>query len=539
MDPAPTPLDLPDFDGAFLGAYQCVCFFFSPFSWKKSHLLSRRPLGASLEGFFGGGLQESLADPMEVEDESPGAAAEDENTGEKQAEMFLDELDQFLLGMTQELEELYVKQRQLLMAGQEPARENVQQLNVRFENLSAALSSHRDRTVSLRQSVLLSPAQMHRIETSALSQMDRILARVRLAENELRGDVNAPRAALVVVRQPFPAVYTKGKSVEEGELHVEFLLAPATQCASAGPVRATLVMDPAVEAKARGGKSQSASLSNAEAALNGSRRAATLAPRFDLGTRKTVAKLEFSAEMKPVGSTRAVSVHGAESRGVIVITNESQWAEAEAESARLSVFGVSPAVSWSALANFLGLQFLHVTRQDPEAPNRGLSQTHLAYLKQCIGNCEVVDRAAFENFYAFYGKCLGTLKYQRFVGALWTAGLVAGFVSRENVAQILKNRPVGTFLLRFSERHGGSLTVGYVGVDLGVTKVKHYLIQPSDVASSKRTVCDFLSDQSQFQTMICFRDDGNVEAIDKDAALGGFVSKKETLEAPGYETKIT
>ena len=347
----------------------------------------------------------------------------------------------------------------------------------------------------------------------------------------------AARAALHIVRQPFPAVFTKGKSVEEGQLAVRLLLAPATQCASLSRVAAELVMDPAVEAKARSTKKGAAApaLSNESAAFD-KHMCAALAPRFEMGTRKTAAHMVFKAEVR-LPSRETLRVEGFESGPCIVITNESQWAEAEAEARRMALFKDVRQVSWPTVANTLSREFLSVTRQDWEMPARELSPSHLQHLKTLLKNQEVVSEADFADFYGNFSKCLATLKYQRFVGSLWTSGLIAGFISRADVDRCLHGRAVGTFLLRFSESQAGSLSVAYVGMDCGVAKVKHYLIQPSDVASSKRTVADFLSDQSQFQTMVCFRD--KMEFHDKDDALQGFVQERPKLEAPGYESKIT
>jgi hypothetical protein len=40
--------------------------------------------------------------------------------------------------------------------------------------------------------------------------------------------------------------------------------------------------------------------------------------------------------------------------------------------------------------------------------------------------------------------------------------LIYGFISREGVHAALVEQQVGTFLIRFSERHPGTFAVGYV-----------------------------------------------------------------------------
>jgi hypothetical protein len=49
------------------------------------------------------------------------------------------------------------------------------------------------------------------------------------------------------------------------------------------------------------------------------------------------------------------------------------------------------------------------------------------------------------------------LSYQRHIGSLWNAGLLLGFVSRDDVNNALHGRDPGTFLVRFSERHAGQV----------------------------------------------------------------------------------
>jgi len=66
----------------------------------------------------------------------------------------------------------------------------------------------------------------------------------------------------------------------------------------------------------------------------------------------------------------------------------------------------------------------------------------------------------------------------------------------------------GTFLIRFSESHGGRFAIGYV--NLHGESVKHYLVSQNDV-SGKKTISDFLSECDQFMhvlQLVSYNDDG-------------------------------
>ncbi len=152
-----------------------------------------------------------------------------------------------------------------------------------------------------------------------------------------------PNAAIVILRQPFPCVFTKGKAVEEDELQVQLLLSPCAECVIKGPVEASLNMDPIAEAKAKGGKKgASEALSNTKAALSGAALVASMRPKFELGSRKTAASMTFTVGVVLGGQMgRITSDPSAET---IVITNESQWEGSEGILLKSSIFAGSKEV---------------------------------------------------------------------------------------------------------------------------------------------------------------------------------------------------
>merc|ERR1711991_1161276 len=163
----------------------------------------------------------------------------------------------------------------------------------------------------------------------------------------------------------------------------------------------------------------------------------------------------------------------------------------------------------------------------------------LAYLSHLLGGKQVISAKAYEQFWDWYGKSLRALRYQRHIGSLWNAGLLMGFVSREDVARALNGRAPGTFLVRFSERHAGQFAVAYVGYDAGGggRRVKHYLVQPTDTASSKKTLPDFLSECPQFEHLLVLGKNRALEVVDKDEAFAPYLSRQERVDpGPGYES---
>lgn len=52
-------------------------------------------------------------------------------------------------------------------------------------------------------------------------------------------------------------------------------------------------------------------------------------------------------------------------------------------------------------------------------------------------------------------------------------------MGREDVEAALQGQEPGTFLIRFSERHGGHFAIAYIGAEIP-HRIKHYLVQDSE-----------------------------------------------------------
>jgi hypothetical protein len=492
-----------------------------------------RPLGASLDGFFlgghGGGDEE---EPVKMElEEAPSFLAK--NVKDEGADA-LDRLQEEQEHLEQAVLDLYQKQR----AARPP-----DELRGLMTGANERSKRQRDALLHVVRTVVLFGADPHRC-LSLLDAVRLVISRVSIALAELGhalGDPNmrqVPSVALVIVKQPFPCVFTKGKAVEDGELQVELLLSPSAKCEVRGPVEATLKLDPIVEAKAKSGKKATgAPLSNFKTKLN-NRSVAVMSPKFELGSRKTAACFVFSVPVTLDGQQGTITSET--SAETIIITNESQWEGSEGILLRNTIFAGHKDVSWPYFANVLQRHFLIVTRQNPECPTRPLSRSELAFfLNSLLGGKQVVDAKSFGAFWDWYGKCLQVLRYQRHIGSLWNAGLLLGFVSRQDVNNALHGRDPGTFLIRFSERHAGQFAVAYVGYEMP-RKVKHYLVQPTDTASAKKTLPDFLAECHQFQKCIELKQSEGggaaLQEVPKDDAFASFLSKVDRIDpGAGYD----
>ncbi len=483
---------------------------------------------------------------MATEDESSKMDIEDapsflDKARNGQGTAALDEMQESAGRLEQSVSEFYQMQKTLLA---KPGPAGCVELRASLNGALESVNRLREGLLNLLRTVVLFDGELHR-SLELLDSLRVLSARISIAMTELGhclDDPNVrqlPNAALVIVKQPFPCVFTKGKAVEEGELQVELLLAPGAQCKVKGPVEATLMMDAAVEAKAKGAKKEASPLSNSKANLS-SRNVAIISPKFELGSRKTAAHMTFSVPVVLGGQNGVITSEA--SGETIVITNESQWEGSEGILLKNTIFGKAKDVSWAHFANLLQHHFLIVTRQDPENPSRALSRAELNFiLNNLLGGKQVIVSRAFGEFWDWYGKCLQVLRYQRHIGSLWNAGLLLGFVSREDVNNALHGREPGTFLVRFSERHAGQFAVAYVGYELP-RRVKHYLVQPTDTASSKKALPDFLCECHQFQKCLELRQaeaGPSLHEVPKDEAFASFLSKVDRIDpGAGYDQLV-
>lgn len=228
----------------------------------------------------------------------------------------------------------------------------------------------------------------------------------------------------------------------------------------------------------------------------------------------------------------------------VVITNECQWEESEGLLLKKVVFGDRQEIEWPFLANIVQRHFLRATRQDLIRPTRSLSPSDFDFiLNKIFGGHPMISQKSFDNFWNWFGKVVQKLRYQRHICGLWQSGLIHGFLSREQIYQALIGQPVGTFLIRFSERNPGCFAVAYkVDDEDPKCQIRHYLVRPDDTAGSKKTLPDFLADQPAFVYLLQVTFNNGHTTFHKflkDSVLEVYYSKKSSLPPSlGYDDNI-
>lgn len=129
------------------------------------------------------------------------------------------------------------------------------------------------------------------------------------------------------------------------------------------------------------------------------------------------------------------------------------------------------------------------------------------------------------------------------MGALWCKGYICGFLTRNEVEDVLRNEKPGTFIVRFSEKVPGQFSVSYTAIDSDQIKhVRHYLVKNDDIHGAKRTFADFLSTFPELETLLQICLDKNnkrlLKRLDKDKILKDFYSKKIEENQSGYIENI-
>lgn len=183
------------------------------------------------------------------------------------------------------------------------------------------------------------------------------------------------------------------------------------------------------------------------------------------------------------------------SKPFIVITNECQFGESLSILFQKDVYEIRWAepveeVSWEFFANNLQTYFLKSTRQDLYNPQRGLYPHDFMYLHQVFFNsAPYISRSACQKFWAYFGKILHKLRYQRHMSTMWCQGLLYGFINRENSNNFLAMQRAGSFIIRFSESNFGALAISFKEDDINIRNI---LVKQEDIVGSIKSLADFI-----------------------------------------------
>lgn len=203
--------------------------------------------------------------------------------------------------------------------------------------------------------------------------------------------------------------------------------------------------------------------------------------------------LLFSGEILVTGCDYPYSIHVI-SVPIVVIVHGSQdinamatiiWDCAFAEPDRVP-FVVPERVPWRQMCNTLNTKFTSEVNTQ-----HNLNDYNLLFLAQKIfDKHDIVD---FSNMFVSWSQFnKETLPgrpftfWQWFEGVMeltkkhlhsyWSDRLIFGFIGKQHLHVILKDRPGGTFLLRFSDSEIGAITIAYVAVsENGVAKVQNIM----------------------------------------------------------------
>lgn len=268
----------------------------------------------------------------------------------------------------------------------------------------------------------------------------------------------------MVAQQPFPEVVFKDRQLAPQVLTIALLHGPlllallpltppgaTTEVVPLSPVRAQLVSLDGQPVPS-GGKKGRPLLEHAEQPLAQGRAAFPLT--FTQGSRHAPVALTFAADLewRAEGQTYRRLISSQPSQPLVVITNEAQWESSAFDLFLLDCFPAQRPLPWLAFCNALQRHFLRATRQDPARPERYLSKKDFDFFRTRFCPDPLVTVEQFGALWSFLGKVLQEVRYKRPLFRLFATGILYGCLGKEDVQLALTGHPVGTALLRWSER---------------------------------------------------------------------------------------
>jgi len=141
-------------------------------------------------------------------------------------------------------------------------------------------------------------------------------------------------------------------------------------------------------------------------------------------------------------------------------------------------------------------------------------------LKKRFLPTEVITPKDQDQLWGWFGPLLQKIRYTKFLLPMWGNGLFWGLISKQDSEQILQNYGAGTFLLRFSERMVGAMTVAY---KQSANTVRHYLLKDKDTAGQGRSLPQFIRETPSLVQFLKITIDDNFQrrltVVEKHQAL--------------------
>jgi len=157
---------------------------------------------------------------------------------------------------------------------------------------------------------------------------------------------------------------------------------------------------------------------------------------------------------------------------------------------------------------------------------------------------EVMSEKNFMIFWDWIGPGLKKIRYQKHLLWMFENGYMACFVTNEDATKQLQTEPVGTFLIRLSERVNGEIVISYVHT----SGIRHYLVQVDDTAAKNKTIIDFLGHNDVFVFVLMMITQPNGDRVwlkqSKDTAFQKLYKKPKVAvhqmngEVNPYDTKL-
>ncbi|KAN0037384.1 hypothetical protein ACTFIV_002729 [Dictyostelium citrinum] len=388
---------------------------------------------------------------------------------------------------------------------------------------------------------ILEPYDLRKIR-ECLEGLKSHLRIVDVLYNELKYVLNRKKpeccAALIITQQPYSQViFRGGKGM--GEIFKVQMIFGVLQPDNISPVYATINKSENNPTSTKKEKpTTTPTLENAEASLNTQTWEAEFKNiKVNVSTRMTPSSLKFVATYKEKTSGKTVEkdVESVPGSPIIVITNESQWAEAAGKLLIADAFAHRDEITWEMFANVLHSHILTATHQTSDI-KRKLHSWEFEYIQKNYFDGKVtVSKSECKTFWDRFGPILQTIHFKRHIEPLWYSGLIYGLITKSECNSYLTTLPEGSFLIRFSDSVPGAFAVAYVTNDES-DRVKHYLVKPDDIGANK-TLPDFLRERHQFKTL--YQVDPSKRSLhpkSKDAELEPYYSKrlKQQQTNPGY-----
>eukprot|EP01114_Cavostelium_apophysatum_P017952 TRINITY_DN5444_c0_g1_i1.p1 TRINITY_DN5444_c0_g1~~TRINITY_DN5444_c0_g1_i1.p1 ORF type:complete len:666 (+),score=179.00 TRINITY_DN5444_c0_g1_i1:88-2085(+) len=436
------------------------------------------------------------------------------------------------------------RQQKTLSPGADPSV--VTALHQEQARLKEALEWSGQQLITLVNSTYLDPQEMY--HALRLQQEVFILLRhLGLYASELSSIQSGnplPSFALVVLVDPFPDSVKQHKTIDE-PLQVKLL--SSSKFDNTMMNLNCIVKAEVVTSSSKKTKKAVIGLENAEKPLENATSIAKFHDlKFPSGTRVKAIRLKFTTKFAisdHAGRLHQITLESNPTGSVVVKTNENQWCEAEGILLKKTAFGDQTEIPYARFANYLQQHYLRTTKQDMLYPVRALALHDVTYIHRTkFGGKPSINNKDFQLFWEWFGPLSHKFRHQKHLGALWTKGMICGFMTREEAELVLSREAVGTFLLRVSERQD-QMVISYQANTAHGVQVKHYLIKSDDIHGTKKTLADFLRNYAELLCILQIhveKDSGRriLRKLEKNVALKEFYAKKTEGSNNGYDDAV-